>query len=109
MIFIAGTIKDINNVGLQNINFNVQSSGEISYQISLSNSDGIYKTHFFSGWTGTIEPIAENVTPLIKKYTNVTSNITDQDYILPQYLISGTVKDNLSQPILSAIISATND
>ena len=109
MYCISGAIQDFENKGLKDIQFNIHSHGDISYQIPPSDSDGTYKAYLFPGWTGSIEPIAENVSPSSKSFTYVTTDIQDQDFILPQYLISGGVKDNLNQPISNAIIQATND
>ena len=94
--------------------FNVAENGEIAYRIysstlsTITDKDGNYSLPIKRGSDITLYAIVDNVnySPLV--FTNVTKDLTEQNFIAPTitlYTVSGTVVDENSEAIAGAKVS----
>ena len=106
---ISGYVRDNNNVGVQNVTV-VFSNGGATV---LTNGTGFYSGSVAFGWSGTATPSGQgyNYTPINYSYTNVTADITDQDYVAAtQYVkVSGNINwSSTSTPIEGVTVTFSN-
>ena len=78
-VTISGYVKDNVNIGLQGVSVAFSNGG----QTVTTNASGYYITSVASGWSGTSTAIEDGRTfyPPSYTYTNVTTNLTDQNFI----------------------------
>lgn len=98
---ISGTITP----GPTTVTFAVSPGGSCSY---AGSGTGGYSCTVPSGWSGSITPSASArvFTPTGRSYTNVTANVTAQDYSdqVASFIISGSIAPHTS----GTTVSATN-
>lgn len=78
-----------------------------------TDENGNYTVYVPEGWSGTIEPgeYGYGFTPESIPYSNVTGDITDQDYTayeILEYTISGTILDYSSASMAGVTVQLTN-
>ncbi|MBN2019814.1 MAG: hypothetical protein JW749_06275 [Sedimentisphaerales bacterium] len=104
-VFISGYVKD---------RFGNPITGTITYHVSdnlyyfISRDDGSYRVRVPYNWSGTVTPSLNNfgLIPPNKSYTNVISEITDQNYIAFQPIIRGHITMLSGGPAIGVTVSA---
>jgi alpha-tubulin suppressor-like RCC1 family protein len=103
---ISGYLRFSNGIAIAGATVTASGIGE-----TLSNYLGYYAITVPDGWSGTVTPGSVYVfTPLCTNYSNVTSDLTNQDYTgrSPDQIISGYVRDSSGATVIGVTLT-TND
>jgi protocatechuate 3,4-dioxygenase beta subunit len=99
---ISGHVRDNSGNGITGVNMNGLPDS------SQTNNKGFYIASVAHGWSGTVMPSKDGLffSPSAHSYTNITTGQQQQDYIASttQYIISGTIKDQLDNPLGNVMV-----
>ncbi len=89
-IIISGCVKDSEGNGIGDVILSFSNNGGTT----IANSQGYYSKTVNHGWSGTVIPVKDchTFTDASKSYTNITSDISNQDYTGNQTFITASVE-----------------
>ena len=107
---ISGYIKTSSGSGIQDVIVTFENRGS-----TTTRADGYYSRGIPNGWSGTVTPQKSNYTfkPASRSYSNVTSNISNQNYtgsatVQPKVTISGYVRTSSGSGIEDVVLTFSN-
>ena len=103
---ISGHILTTEATGLAGVT--VSAGADI--ESDVTDATGYYELKVPLGWSGTaiVNKSGWDITPLSRVYSNITSDLSTEDYIAYQPKISGYVKDGGGTGIEGVLVSADN-
>ncbi len=108
-VTISGYVRDGNNAGIEGATVTFSNNGGTA----TTNTSGYYSEAVDYGWSGTATPTLTgwSFNPSNEAYTNVTSDITDENYTGTHapVTISGYVHDSNNNGVLGVLVDFSNN
>ena len=108
---ISGYVRTLSGDGFSGVTVTFDNDGGTAE----TNSSGYYSQDLDNGWSGTVTPTESNYTfePPSRNYSNVTSNISNQNYtgsatVRPKVTISGYVRTSSGSGIEDVVLTFSN-
>jgi hypothetical protein len=108
-VAISGNITDAGGAGVSGVLVSADNGGTSA----TSDAAGDYSVTVPYGWSGSVTPVKADtlIDPVVKNYTNVTAELTGENYIASAVVspvISGTITTAGGEAIEGVLVSTSN-